>query len=375
MDRHYGMDWLRIGAFAVLILYHVGMVFVPWGFHVKAAPTIEWLTLPMLAVNAWRLSLLFVVSGFATRALLAKSGGPGRLARGRSARLLIPLAFGIAVIVPPQPWVELVVKHGYPDGFLHFWGHDYFRFGQLAGLDLPTWNHLWFVAYLWIYTMLLAVAAAVLPRQAGWQRGFDRAFGGWGVLAWPLAWLVAVHGWWFVMARETHALVGDWVAHASYLPAFGFGFGLAGSPVVMAALRRHARTALALALAGYAGVLAVELTWPGKTPAPRWVYAPYGVAHALQQWGGIAALVALADRRWNHDHRWRRLLTEAVFPFYLIHQTIIIAAMYWLLRTALPAASGFAILVATTAAGCALFYWGGRQLGPLRPLIGLRGPS
>ncbi|MGJ3628926.1 hypothetical protein AB5I41_22465 [Sphingomonas sp. MMS24-JH45] len=26
-QRHYGLDWLRIGAFAILILYHVGMVF------------------------------------------------------------------------------------------------------------------------------------------------------------------------------------------------------------------------------------------------------------------------------------------------------------------------------------------------------------
>ena len=35
MTRHFGMDWLRIGAFALLILYHIGMVFVPWNFHVK----------------------------------------------------------------------------------------------------------------------------------------------------------------------------------------------------------------------------------------------------------------------------------------------------------------------------------------------------
>jgi hypothetical protein len=36
MTRHYGMDWLRVGAFALLIVYHVGMVFVPWNFHVKS---------------------------------------------------------------------------------------------------------------------------------------------------------------------------------------------------------------------------------------------------------------------------------------------------------------------------------------------------
>ncbi|RYD20313.1 MAG: acyltransferase, partial [Lysobacteraceae bacterium] len=49
MTRHYGMDWLRIGAFALLILYHIGMVFVPWNFHVKSLHVEDWVRLPMLA--------------------------------------------------------------------------------------------------------------------------------------------------------------------------------------------------------------------------------------------------------------------------------------------------------------------------------------
>jgi glucans biosynthesis protein C len=60
-QRHYGMDWLRIAAFALLILYHIGMYFVPWGWHVKIDPTIDWVALPMYATNGWRLGLLFLV--------------------------------------------------------------------------------------------------------------------------------------------------------------------------------------------------------------------------------------------------------------------------------------------------------------------------
>ncbi len=365
------MDWLRIAAFALLILYHIGMVFVPWGFHIKAIPTVEWVAWPMLALNAWRLSLLFVVSGYASRALLAKSSGPGGFRRQRSVRLLIPLVFGMGVIVPPQPWVELVVKHGYPAGYLPFWRYDYFLFHALGGIALPTWNHLWFVAYLWVYTALLAIGVVLLGKLP-FQRWFDRAFGGAGVLVWPLAWAVAVHGWWFSMAQETHALFGDGVAHASYLPAFLFGFGLARSEPTMAAIVRWRHWALAAAVLGYAAILYVEALWPESTPAPRWVYRPYGIAHALQQWGAIVALIALAERHWNRDHRWRPMLTEAVFPFYLIHQTIIVLVMYGLLDWALSEAAAFAILVAATVTGCWLFYLGGRAFPPLRPLIGLR---
>src|SRR5918997_3667595 len=95
-DRLYGLDWLRIGAFALLILYHIGMFFVPWDYHVKTAQPQEWLELPMLAVNPWRLSLLFVISGIASRMLLAKSRGAAGFAGTRSVRLLIPLLAGMA---------------------------------------------------------------------------------------------------------------------------------------------------------------------------------------------------------------------------------------------------------------------------------------
>src|SRR3546814_7430392 len=90
-NRHYGMDWLRIGAFALLIFYHIGMYFVPWGWHVKTPHPMDWVQIPMMATNSWRLPLLFLVSGYASAALFAKLGGVGPFLRSRSARLLIPL--------------------------------------------------------------------------------------------------------------------------------------------------------------------------------------------------------------------------------------------------------------------------------------------
>jgi len=192
MERHYGMDWLRIGAFALLILYHVGMVFVPWGFHIKVAHPAEWVTIPMLAPNAWRLMLLFVVSGYASRALFSRSTSLRSFLGNRNARLLIPLVFGMAVIVPPQSWVELVTQHGYTQGYWAFWTRDYFRFARLDGIVLPTWNHLWFVVYLWVYTLALGALLA-LPRPAGLQAVFDRLFGGRAVLWAPLAWLLLLY--------------------------------------------------------------------------------------------------------------------------------------------------------------------------------------
>ena len=369
-SRHYGLDWLRIGAFAILILYHVALVFVPWPYHAKL-PGAAWISAPMLAVNPWRLALLFVVSGYATRALLARSE-IAAFARNRSARLLIPLAFGIAVIVPPQSWVELVSQHGYRHGFMTFWSRDYFAFAPVAGIGLPAWNHLWFVAYLWSYTMLLVIAIALTPPRlrAVTQRAFDALARGGGVLWIPMAWLVAVTGFWFAGHGETQALLGDGVAHATYLPAFLFGFALAGTGRALPIFAHWWKVMLALALVSYALSAYVDLAYPVARP---WLLArAFAIARGVQGWSAIAAMIGMATRFWNHDHPWRATLTEAVFPFYVIHQTIIVLVAYRLAPLALPAGVNFAILVAATVVGCWAFYRGGRAVAPLRPLIGLR---
>ena len=221
-----------------------------------------------------------------------RSSGTGGFFANRCYRLLVPLLFGMAVIVPPQPWVELVTKHAYAGSYLTFWSHDYFRFGKLAGLSLPTWNHLWFVVYLWVYTLALGL---VVVRGDWLQRAFDWVFGGRAVLVLPVAWLVFVHAWWFQMAAETQALFGDWVAHVTYFPAFLFGFGLARVRAGDGGDPRWWKVGAVAAVLGYAAIIGVELEWPGDIVAPRWIYPGYGVAHAARAMG--------RDRRADRDRR------------------------------------------------------------------------
>ncbi|TGX52770.1 acyltransferase [Sphingomonas gei] len=374
MERHYGIDWLRIGAFALLILYHIGMFFVPWGWHVKTAQPLDWVQLPMLATNAWRLPLLFTVSGFATAALLGKSTGPASFLRDRTARLVLPTLFAAMLIIPPQPWIELMTQHGYAGSFWHFWVGDYFRFGTLDGIVLPTWQHLWFVVYLWAYTLVLVAILALTPAaaRASFARFADDLLGGPGLLLVPLAWLavhMAISG---PRAEPNHALIGDWTAHRMYFPAFVFGFFLADAPRTWAAIRRWWRVAGVLAVLGFVVVAGILLLWLAGSVPDTQLRLPFAAGRLILGWCTIVALIGIADRWWNCDHRWRRTLTEAVFPFYLIHQTIIVMLGWYLLRFALPAGIEFVALLGATITGCWLFYLGGRRIGWLRPLIGLR---
>jgi len=371
IERHYGMDWLRIAAFGLLILYHIGMFFVHWDWHVKTADPVEWAAIPMLALSPWRLSLLFVVSGFATRALLARTSRIGTFTRERTARLLLPVLAAAIFVIPPQPWIELMFKHSYPHALLHFWIHDYFRFGALGGIVMPTWQHLWFVIYLWAYTLLLL---ALLPLGARWrlQGLFDRLFGGGRVLLVPIAWFLVTRGVIIQEKESTNALFDDWPSHIVFLPAFLFGVGLARSGPAWAGIRRWWKAAAGIAVLAFLPVAAVDVIYPGNTPLPEQYQLPYFCVRAVQGAAAVIALIGLADRFWNRDHRWRATLTEAVFPFYIIHQTVIVATGWWLLRFALPPLVEFVILVPATALGCVLFYFVGRRIRWLRPLIGLK---
>ena len=103
--RRYDLDWLRVLAFMLLILYHTGMIFVSWDFHIKNAETSKGLEYLMLFVNQWRLPLLFLVLGAGVGFALGFRP-PGELAKERLRRLVIPLADGIVLVGPTGVFVH-----------------------------------------------------------------------------------------------------------------------------------------------------------------------------------------------------------------------------------------------------------------------------
>lgn len=370
--RHYGLDWLRIGAFALLIFYHIAMVFAPWDWVIKTDHRIAALIPPMALLTPWRLSLLFAVSGYASARLFQRSDGAGDFARSRAVRLLVPLAFGMIVLVPLEMWVR-VMEHGYAEGYLRFWTRDYWRTGSFYGTVFPSWEHLWFVAYLATYTLLLAAVLAWRgPSVMGAiGRASEWASHGYRLLWAPAAGMILLKLALLFVVPEGQGLLTDWGGHAHYAPIFLFGFAAAGEPRLWPAMARLWRRALAVAAACGAIVVTVELAYPGSAIPPHgWMAAERAAAVAMG-WAMVLALFHVADRWWNRDHRWRRPLCEAVFPAYLVHHPAIVLAAWYTLPLGLSPVVEFAVLTGCTVAACTLVYLLGRRVGWLRPLIGL----
>eukprot|EP00903_Cladosiphon_okamuranus_P002610 g2608.t1 len=246
-QRRYDLDWLRIIAFGLLIFYHIGMFYVSWGFHVKsvhAGPDVEPL---MKLVNPWRMTVLFLISGVALRFAMDKTS-LGRFAWARFWRLFLPLVFGMLVIVAPQSWLELLEKGETTASFGSFYG-QYLSASPDYSIILPTWNHLWYVAYLIVYTFILV---ALYPLVARISRRIPQISGKTpllfaAVLLVPVSLFALNELWLEDLYPSTHALVDDWGNHALYFPFLLIAFLAAKSVRVWQILDRLFTPALIIA--------------------------------------------------------------------------------------------------------------------------------
>ena len=363
--RLFFLDWLRILALAGLIIYHVGMYYVSWDFHVKspfAGPGLEpWMKLS----EPWRMSLLFMVSGAATATML-KSGTSFIFIRRRSARLLLPLLFGVVLIVPPQSYFEVVQKWSYTGDYfdflrLYFSGNRSFcRHSDC--LVLPTWNHLWFLPYLWSYSLLTCGVLALWPLALlKLCRCFEVAFRGVGLMVLPVVFLLVTRLALFAHFPSTHALLDDWFNHATYLFTFVVGGVFAVSHQFWARLAAIRWFALVMAIAFWTVLVFVR---PAK-PLEHLVIATY-------QWSALVAAFGFAKTHLNCDSPLRHRLTEAVFPVYILHQTILIMASQALLPfQLLTVVEGPLLILITFALSFAGHVWAAR-FKFLRPWLGLK---
>lgn len=360
IDRHLGLDWLRIGAFGLLILFHIGLYFGPGPWLVKWPDTLEWVAYPIAAIAPWRLMVLFAVSGYASAAMLSRAPSVASFFGDRSLRLLLPLVFGTLVIVAPQDWVRFQVSGDYRGSLAWFWTHQELSFRFFHNAFLPNWEHLWFLGYLWGYTALLALVLIALPPAL---RAIDR-FALWlaqdsRLIIVPLIAIIlsraAIHHAGLGSIQRYNDLEGD----VHFMPAFLFGFMLARQPMLWSAIARAWKPALAGSLLCLGSIwLAVADTEARTSPV---LVLTDLIAESAMAWLMLPVMFQAAARLLNRDHRWRGALARAVFPFYIVHQTVIVLLGFALRDSCLPAIAVFALLLgATLAAGWIAYALGSR---------------
>ncbi|WP_372627995.1 acyltransferase family protein [Arsukibacterium sp.] len=382
--RRYDLDWLRTLAFGLLILYHIGMYYVAdWGWHVKSDVTSTALQNLMILTNPWRMSLIFFISAMAL-ALAQRHSGRLTLFGLRTNRLLVPLLCGMFVVVVPQVYFEALSQQLIEPGFFNFWWHYINPNTELlrdhhSPIGLLTWNHLWFIPYLWCYSVLVLLGAPLLNALANKLQRLP------GSIALLAAMVTLIGAWYFLRQAfpSSHALLDDWYNHAKYFSVFiaGYLFALQGN--WWQKVITYRRWLLLAAVFGYTLIIAdrnglldsIPQSF-GESVSGRLLI---GVVLALNHWGWILALIGYAGRYLNRrtniidkDGKLLHYSNTAILPWYMLHQTLIVVFAMWLKPLALPVAMEAVLLIILTSAGCWLGYEVIKRFWLSRWLFGLK---
>lgn len=366
-ERVHYVDWLRVLAVLLLFPFHTLRVYnAADPFYVKAGVLSSGVNVLIAYIDRWHMPLLFLLAGASTFLALRKRS-TGAYVRERSMRLLVPLLFGLLLIIPPQTYLGGRFNSGYSGSYMHY---------LLSG-DFLAWNiqdggdyyggfgigHLWFI--LW----LLMVSILALPLVA-WVRGDKgRAWlGRWGRrLSRPVWWLLPPLLIW----------VGDGLPDIAgknpfyYLMFFVLGMAAMADAGFGVTAERHRWTTIAL---GTAITFAYTLSWRWRDafPDPSLPRMAADYAGFLGTWLVLVGLIGLGRRHLDTGSPQLSYLAESSYPVYILHQTVIVVLAAAIVTLPLIWTAQWMLLLVAAVAVTFGIYELARRIPAARFLLGMK---
>jgi peptidoglycan/LPS O-acetylase OafA/YrhL len=350
------VDNLRALLIAAVFVVHVAEVFNPWDeWHITNAVRSRAIGEVAVLLAPWIMPLVMLLAGVsAWHSLRHRTNG--QYARERVMRVLLPLIIGTLVLSPPQVYLERRLRGEFGGSFVAFLPHF---FEGIYPRGNFSWHHLWFLAHLFVYSLV------ALPLFRHWQRASGRHQLTWVALVsrgplgilWLALPLVIERQLLWGLFPERHMLAADWSNHALLLVAYLYGFVLAGERWLGHDIDTQWRAALGLALLTTAALVAG--TWagivPGRIPPPYTPrYLAFWTVYAVGAWAWMVGALGAARRWLRSDTPLLRYGHTMSYGWYLVHQPVIIAVAYvvvqWQASVAVKAAVIFGVSALATLA-------------------------
>lgn len=346
INRRYDIDWLRILVVASLVPFHTARIFDFWEpNYVKNADLSAALSFFIAFFAVWSMPLLFLLAGSASGYALEFRSGAAYL-KERFKRLFVPLVFGVLVIVPPQAYIARFQQPGHAESYWQFLP-DYFRVrGDLTGYTGQfTPAHLWFILYLVLFSSIALPLFLRLKRNhtfIDWLARECERPGAIFSLAVPLG--------------VTGALpdIGGKNPFV-YFTLFLYGYVFMRDVRFQGAIDRHKGAALALG--------AVTMTVTLVIFGSRIQFPEYSAGDALfflwrtfNAWFWIIAVLGYGHKYLNSTHRVYRYANEASYPFYILHQTVIMGIGFYAVQWPVNLWLKFLFIALTAFAATLLLY-------------------
>jgi peptidoglycan/LPS O-acetylase OafA/YrhL len=398
MGRRPELDFMRAFVVAGLVVFHSAIVFTTVGswFVNDARPSVGFDVFVLWGMT-WGMPLLFVVSGMGVHYAL-RTRSAGAFLRERILRLLVPFVIGMVALVPPMFYLERLGRPGFHESYGHFWLR-FLDVPALAGgvLSRGVWRsggddfdpaHMWFLYVLLLLSVALLPLFLYLRRPAGmWlinriadaaeRHPFTMLLAG----AIPMGLVEGVFG--------PDKVTGGWERLAYLFPLL-LGYVIASNRRFDSVLRRGRGRALVCAVLS----TALLVWWAGLTgfddivagDVPGW-----GALQGLAGWAWIMAILGFAGSWTAHSRRQAigagrtaggpnsrlsraaRYANEAVLPFYLLHEPVIVAAAWVAIRWQAPILAKYlALVIVSFACTLALYDLLVRRLRVPRFLFGMK---
>jgi glucans biosynthesis protein C len=343
-QRQHYIDWIRVIAFMILIFFHCSMPFVSFGWEIKNTEHSLFLDRLIIWLHQWRLPLLFFVSGVGVNYSL-KSRSVGGFFAERIVRLFIPLLFAMFFLTPVQVFYEWLQEGKITMSYWDFYPSVFEMVPYPEGT--LTWSHMWFVVYLFVFTILLLPVFAVFKIKAVQQLKTKVH----SLFKVPIVHLLLiapfVYYYYVLYLRwpEQGSLLDDWFVFNSSITFYFLGFFLGDVPTFWETCERYRKLFLVIAVTCVL-ILYIKFYWAVELPKQQDLdLYIYGLVDALQIWTIILSAIGFARKYLNFSNRYLTYLTSAVYPFYILHQTIIVATGYYVTQWSLPIGVKLVILI------------------------------
>jgi len=334
--RNNSLDWLRVLGILFVFIYHSTRLYNVETFIVKNEiwyPSVE---LWNMFATSFMMPLMFAISGASLFYAMGR-GGFGKFLKDKTLRLLIPLLVADLTHISVQAYLENHT-HGLFSG-------NYFQFlPQYYHLDAIPWDgmHLWYLLYLFVFSIALYPLIRWLK---GGGRDFLSGLDGWlnktGVvylLALPILLLLMLPSEFPLMEIN-----GGW-PYLTYLFFILWGFLIVSDERLQGKIRQMRWISLSVGLMLVTGFCIVY----NQIADPEIMSPILILAGAMRTFGGwlcVLAFFGLGKQYLNMRTPRLDYANEAVLPFYILHQTVLVVVGYFVLQWALPDALEWAILV------------------------------
>jgi len=335
LSRRYDVDWLRVLGMMVVFLFHNNRFFDTEGWHVKSAETSEASMAVTIFAVQWMMPLFFILSGIGIYHALSHQGWPQYLL-SRVKRLLVPLLFGIFVVIAPlQVYLERITHKQFEGSFWSFYPHYFEGWFGLGGNFAWMGVHLWYLEFLFVFSIITLPLFLYLRSPSGSRlasaltRLLSRP---WTIflLALPIGLIEFIS----VLPPIRDGIFGrkdfgGWSA-LPYLTLLILGYLLATDEGLAKTMERHRGRALVIGVVSY--VLAYFALKGGRQwpLLPRELFMSF--LRGILCWSCLVAFFGFASRHLRFSNPFLKYANEAVLPFYILHQVVILCVGFYVLR-------------------------------------------